>query len=89
MCALFFEKIISDEKRLDLIITFFQHRYLLKLKVWYGDVAHQKGLLQLADYLDHQHLDTGYLLIFDHTRKDVERAEWLKAGEKEVYAVWV
>lgn len=85
----FKEPQISEEKRLDLLITFFQHRYLLELKVWYGEVAHQKGLLQLADYLDRQHLGTGYLLIFDHTRKNVDRAEWLKAGEKEVYAVWV
>lgn len=32
-------RLVRPKGRLDLIITFFQHRYLLELKVWYGDAA--------------------------------------------------
>jgi hypothetical protein len=84
----FKEPQISEEKRLDLLVTFFQNRYILELKVWYGDVAHQKGLLQLADYLERQKLDTGFLLIFDRTRKNTDRQGWITVEGKQIFAVW-
>jgi hypothetical protein len=84
----FKEPQISEEKRLDLLVTFFQNRYILELKVWYGDVAHQKGLFQLADNLEKQKLDTGFLLIFDRTRKNTDRQEWITVQGKQIFAVW-
>jgi hypothetical protein len=48
----------------------------------------KRHLIQLADYLDRQNLDTGYLVIFDHNKKktwtkDLEivngkRLHWVK-----------
>jgi hypothetical protein len=57
---------ISDEKRLDLVITYIKQKYIAELKLWHGERAHEKGLSQLADYLDRQAVNEGYLLIFDH-----------------------
>lgn len=81
---------ISNEKRIDIIITYFQHRYVIELKVWRGPKKHKAGLNQLADYLKGQHLDKGYLIIFDFRKTTKSRdKKWLKAKRKEIYAVWV
>jgi hypothetical protein len=77
----------SEEKRLDLVITYFQHRYLIELKIWHGDKAHEKGINQLADYLDRLGLDTGYLVIFDHNKKKTWTKDWADAKGKRLY--WV
>lgn len=64
---------ISEEKRLDIEITYLNHKYVLELKRWYGEEAHQRGLKQLAGYLEVQGLDRGWLIIFDFS-KDKEKA---------------
>ena len=85
----FKEAQIDDEKRLDVVITYFQHKYIVELKVWRGESYHKKGLAQLADYLEGQQLTQGYLLIFDHSKDKTWRHEWLQEGEKKVFAAWV
>ncbi|MCP5049491.1 MAG: AAA family ATPase, partial [bacterium] len=55
----------SEEKRIDIVVTYDQDKFIIELKKWYGEKAHQNGLKQLADYLERQNRDTGYLLIFD------------------------
>jgi len=79
---------ISEERRLDVVITYHQHQYVIELKIWRGPAAHQKGLDQLADYLDTLSLDAGYLLIFDPTKtQNREEQELLHQG-KRIFAVW-
>jgi hypothetical protein len=85
----FKEPQVSEEKRLDVVISFFQFRYVVELKIWYGEVAHAKGLIQLADYLERQHLDTGFLLIFDRSRQHINRAEWVEVQGKKMFVAWV
>ncbi|MEM9985569.1 MAG: AAA family ATPase, partial [Bacteroidota bacterium] len=80
---------ISDEKRLDVVATYLQHKYIIELKRWYGPAYHQKGLDQLADYLDRQGVDQGYLVIFEGTKEKSQRQEWIEHGGKRVFAVWV
>lgn len=79
----------SEEKRLDIVVTFFRHKYIIELKRWYGDAAHQKGIRQLGDYLDRQHQQKGYLLIFEHKTKKTWRKEEVRQGDKDIFAVWV
>ncbi len=81
----FKEPQISEEKRLDVVITYHQHLYVAELKVWHGEEAHQKGLAQLADYLDTLGLDTGYLLIFDHNKKKTWKKDWVTANGKRIF----
>jgi hypothetical protein len=83
----FKEPQISEERRLDLVITFFQHRYLAELKVWRGEAAHQEGLNQLADYLDRLGLDTGYLVIFDNNKEKTWAKDWAEVKGKRIF--WV
>ena len=83
----FKEPQISEEKRLDVVITYYQHHYVAELKIWHGEEAHKKGLAQLVDYLDCLGLDTGYLLIFDHNKKKNWKKDWVAVQGKRIF--WV
>lgn len=85
----FKEAQISNEKRIDVVATYFQHKYIIELKIWRGQTAHEKGLQQLADYLDRQLLNEGYLLIFDfRSQKKSRERKWMKQDGKRIYGVW-
>ncbi len=85
----FKEPQVSEEKRLDLVITYLHQKFVAELKLWYGPKAHEKGLVQLADYLDIQALNEGYLLIFDHSEVKNWHSDWIDAHGKKIFAVWV
>ncbi len=79
----------SEEKRLDIVTTYFQHKYIIELKRWYGEESHKKGLAQLSDYLDIHDVDTGYLVIFEYLKTKSWRHEWINYKDKRIYAVWI
>ncbi|HMQ45883.1 MAG TPA: AAA-like domain-containing protein [Saprospiraceae bacterium] len=80
---------ISEERRLDVVITYLQHRYVVELKRWYGPQWHERGLVQLADYLDHLHLDEGYLICFENLKGLSGQQEELEYRGKKLFVVWV
>ncbi|OAA83189.1 AAA-like domain-containing protein [Clostridium ljungdahlii] len=55
----------GEEKRFDIVITYSKKMYIVELKVWHGEEYHEKGLVQLREYLEQYSLTQGYLLIFD------------------------
>jgi hypothetical protein len=79
----------SEEKRLDVVVTYLQYKYILELKLWRGLKAHDKGLNQLADYLDIHGVNKGYLLIFDTRKKLTWEAKTIEHQGKEIFAVWL
>jgi AAA-like domain len=85
----FKEPEISEERRMDIAVSFFQHKYIVELKMWRGTVAHKKGLVQLSDYLDRQNLPEGFLVIFEQNVEKTWKKGWIKANGKKVFAVWV
>ena len=85
----FKEPQVSEEKRLDVVITYLQHKFVAELKIWRGQKAHEKGLQQLSDYLDNQALTEGYLLIFDHSEVKNWQSEWIEVHGKRIFIVWV
>jgi AAA-like domain len=85
----FKEPQISEEKRLDVVITYYEHKYIAELKLWRGPKLHEKGLVQLTDYLESQQLDEGYLLIFDHAEVKKWANEWITAQGKRIFMIWV
>ncbi|MCO6493867.1 MAG: AAA family ATPase [Phaeodactylibacter sp.] len=85
----FVEAQISEEKRLDVVVTYFQNQYIVELKRWYGEKKHQAGLNQLSDYLSRQNQQQGYLVIFEHNKKKSWRKERIRHTGKDIYAVWV
>ncbi len=80
---------VSQEKRLDIVITYGPNKYIVELKRWYGEEAHQKGIAQLTDYLDIHGIDTGYLVIFEYNKVKSWRKEWIESKGKRILAVWV
>ncbi len=80
---------ISEERRLDVVITYLQHKYIAELKIWRGQEAHTEGLIQLNDYLNRARLNEGYLIIFDHSKKKTWKKEWQTVGDKKIFVVWV
>ena len=80
---------ISEERRLDVTITFYQHKYVAELKIWRGPAAHKEGLDQLSYYLDRLHLTEGYLVIFDHSAVKTWHSEWITYKDKKIFIVWV
>jgi AAA-like domain len=85
----FKEPQVSEEKRLDVVITYLKDKFVAELKLWRGQKAHEKGLLQLTDYLDRQALNEGFLIIFDHSEVKNWQSEWLKVAGKKIFAIWV
>jgi hypothetical protein len=85
----FKEPEISEERRMDVAVSFFQHKYVVELKIWRGKTAHDKGLKQLADYMERQNLPEGFLVIFEQTATKSWKKGWIKANGKKVFAVWV
>ncbi|HLP48440.1 MAG TPA: AAA-like domain-containing protein [Candidatus Kapabacteria bacterium] len=82
---------ISEEKRLDIVVTYGSQKYIIELKKWYGEEAHQKGLNQLMDYLDRQNQNLGFLIIYDSRRKSnkIGENEMVNIGSKQIFMVWV
>jgi AAA-like domain/PD-(D/E)XK nuclease superfamily len=80
---------ISEEKRLDVLITYHHHKYVVELKIWRGLKAHKAGLEQLTDYLERQGLDTGYLIVFDHSEAKEWKTQRVRTKGKRILAAWV
>ncbi|WP_408955098.1 AAA-like domain-containing protein [Natroniella sp. ANB-PHB2] len=79
----------SQEKRLDVVITYLDRKYIVELKIWRGDKYHQKGLKQLVDYLDKQNVKKGYLVSFNFNQSKEYKEEEITKNGKDIFAVWV
>lgn len=85
----FVEAQISQEKRMDVVITYYDNKYIVELKRWYSNVYHQDGLVQLADYLERQNHQKGWLVIFDFRKNKKWESEPIRKNGKDIFAVWV
>ena len=84
----FKEAVVGEDRRMDLVITHNNKRYVIELKIWRGEAYHQEGLEQLNDYLDTYSLKTGYLLIFNFNKKKEYKEDIIKYKDKELFTVW-
>ena len=80
---------ISEEKRLDVVITYLDQKYVVELKIWRGEKYHQQGIKQLINYLDLQSVNQGYLITFNFNQNKKYKKEVINYKDKEIYAVWV
>lgn len=85
-----FKKVqISEEKRLDIVITYNSFKYIIELRVWNGQKYHEKGLNQLYDYLDVFSIYKGYLIIYNFNKNKEYKQEKIKVKDKEIFVVYV
>ena len=80
---------ISQEKRLDVVITYLEQKFIVELKIWRGEEYHKQGLKQLAEYLESQNLDQGYLLSFNFNQNKEYKDQELEVDNKKIFAYWV
>ncbi|PTX17788.1 AAA-like domain-containing protein [Halanaerobium congolense] len=80
---------ISQEKRLDVVVTYLEQKFIVELKIWRGEEYHRQGLKQLAEYLESQNMEQGYLLSFNFNQNKEYRDEELEVGNKKIFAYWV
>ena len=80
---------ISEEKRLDIVIVYNNNKYIIELKVWRGEEYHKKGLEQLADYLNINNQNKGYLLVFNFNKNKEYKKEEVIVEGKEIFEVFV
>ena len=80
---------VSEEKRLDVVITYNSFKYIIEMKIWRGSKYHEAGVKQLCDYLDINGLDKGYLLVFNFNNNKEFKEERIKIVEKEIFQVYV
>ena len=80
---------ISEEKRLDVVITYNKNKYIIELKIWRGEEYHEKGLKQLVKYLHINNENKGYLLVFNFNKNKEYKKEKLIIKEKEIFEVFV
>lgn len=60
----------GNQERTDLIIDYHGAQFVIEMKVWRGNVYHERGEEQLISYLDHYHLKKGYMLSFNFNKNN-------------------
>jgi len=85
------EPVISDRRRLDVIITYNEFKYIVELKIWNGESYYEKAQEQLADYLEREQLEIGYMIVHDFRKKQHCRFtnEALEVNGKELKVYFV
>jgi hypothetical protein len=61
----YLENETREGERTDVIVDYSAEQFIVELKLWRGEVAHDEAYQQLSDYLDYKNKDVGYLLTFD------------------------
>jgi hypothetical protein len=81
-----------NARRMDLIVDYGADQFIVELKLWYGEVSHEKALDLIAGYLDSKNKDTGYLLTFDFRKEEntgKPKAERVEYKGKKIFDMMV
>jgi len=66
---------IGAEKRLDIVVTFLEERFVVELKIWRGSKLHEEGKQQLRGYIQSMSINKGYMLIINKNIKKTFKRE--------------
>ncbi len=78
----------SLEKRMDILIIYNKKKYIVELKLFYGQEYHKQGLAQLNDYLDRENIKKGYIMLFDKKKTKEFKSGWSKYKDKDIFELW-
>ncbi len=80
-----------DNARMDVVIFYGSHEYIVEMKIWRGQQYRQKGLEQLEEYLDSRNCKKGYLISFNFNKNKtyVQNTIILENSRKKVYEIVV
>ena len=82
-----YESQLSDERRMDLIVNYGRHEYLIELKRIFSERDRTEGIKQLLGYMDGRGAEVGYYLTFDFRKKSESKVEWLEFEGKRIFEV--
>lgn len=71
-----------NQERTDLIVDYLGIQYIIEMKVWRGNAYNERGEEQLLGYLDHYHLNKGYMLSFNFNRNKTPGVKEIRIGDK-------
>lgn len=80
---------IAEEKRLDIVVTYNNFKYIIELKIWRGESYHEKGLHQLCDYLNIHDMNDGYLIVFNFNENKEYKEEKIIVDNKNIFCIYV
>jgi len=83
------ESQLTDLRRMDLVVDFGDEQFIIELKLWKGEAAHEKAYEQLAGYLDSKGAQVGYLVTFDFSKGMNKQpyAKWVDFEDKQIFDV--
>jgi len=85
----FVEAQTRENRRMDVVITFGAQKFVVELKIWNGRKYEEKGLEQLAEYLDTQKLEEGYMVVFNFNTDKKYSSQWLEVKGRRLFEVIV
>lgn len=71
-----------NQERTDLIIDYLGTQYIIEMKIWHGNAYNERGEKQLVEYLDHYHLQKGYMLSFSFNKTKRTGLREIRLGDK-------
>ncbi|MEA2012310.1 MAG: AAA family ATPase [Verrucomicrobiota bacterium] len=86
---MFKENVTSEDRKMDLVITYNDKRYVIELKIWYGEKYLSDGIEQLCEYLDSYNLDEGHILIYNFNKNKKYEIKQVENCRKDITAVFV
>ncbi len=64
----YIESRTRNMERTDIIIDYRGEQMVVELKIWHGNSYHERGEQQRIHYLEHYHLNKGYMLSFNFNK---------------------
>ena len=71
-----------NRERMDLVIDYRREQFVIELKIWRGNAYNTRGEKQLSGYLDHFHLQKGYMLSFNFNKTKQIGLKEITVGNK-------
>ncbi|MDE7313449.1 MAG: AAA-like domain-containing protein [Eubacterium sp.] len=78
-----------DNRRTDIIVDYRGKQYIVEIKIWRGNEYENRGMKQLAGYLDAYNAKKGYLVSFNFNKHKITGAREIQTGEKHILEVVV
>ena len=71
-----------NKERTDIIIDYRGEQFIVELKIWHGNAYNTRGEKQLIEYLEHYHVDKGYMLSFNFNKNKNSGVSEVQIGNK-------
>jgi len=77
-----------NARRMDVVVDYLTEQFIVELKLWYGEAAHNEAYDQLCGYLESKNKDVGFLLTFDfRSDKNIGKpqSKWIEHNGKKIF----